>query len=129
MKMPKLVGKKGSAGEAIVAGRLPGIEGDSPELERVVANSVSDAIRTGQGEGKAFIAGRTEFGKNPMGEATGRKRKQVPARAKQIGVLISLALLLTSMLGPGTTSAVMAESLAVIQHLTRERSKNTLRSE
>jgi len=39
--MPKLVDKKGSASETMVAGNLPGIEGDSRELERVVANSAT----------------------------------------------------------------------------------------
>ena len=115
--MQERVDKRRIVGEAIVAGKLPSIEGDPQKLERVVANSVSDAIRPDQGGGKTFAVAGAGFRRRPMGAATDREGKQVPARAKQIGVLISLALLLASMLGPGTTSVVMAESPAVIQHL------------
>ena len=115
--MQKRVDKRRIAGETIVAGELPGIEGGSQELERMVANLVGDTVSPDQGEGKTFAAAAAQFRRSATGEATGRKGKQAPARAKQIGVLISLALLPASMLGPGTTSVVMAESPAVIQHL------------
>ena len=61
-----------------MAGKLPGLEGDSPELERVAANSVGDAIRTGQGEGKALIAAGAEFRKSATGETTFLPRPQYP---------------------------------------------------
>lgn len=113
--MQKVVDKKWIASETVVTGELPSIEGDSQELERVVANSVSDAVRPGQGEGKALVAGGAEFRKSPMGAVTDREGKQAPAGAKQTLEFISFLTyeLKTPLTSITASAGLLADELAL----------------
>lgn len=113
--MQERVDKRRIVGKTIVAGELPGIEGGSQELERVVAHSVSDAIRPDQGGGETFGVAAAEFRKIPAGEAIGRKRKQAPAGAKQTLEFISFLTyeLKTPLTSIQASADLLAEELAL----------------